>query len=260
MLLQVINPDPDVQDRSVPLGQNGHSKAFFENAIASEWRSHIAGIIRTGDLLNQAEDELDRDVFRALKLPFTLRVAQMLRRISGHPFISDPANHGSLPPCWRSLYELTKASDDVLEAARLDGRLHPDLQRKDIRTIILGLPPRPSRGSTGDQPFPPAAMWELFTPASKREILAGEGRAGLAKLVPPELMADLAAHSIRQEMIGASTKLKPAVTLTAILRTALDPAGGDSGTVFERFKAKLKGLGLDLRDISIAVKAKRGKR
>jgi hypothetical protein len=145
MVAQLITPDLDVQDRLVPFDQNVHSKTFFEDAIAAEWRSSVAGIIRTGDLLIQAEDELGRDVFCALRLPFSSKVAQMLRRIAANAFISDRRNHGSLPPCWRTLYELCKASDDVLEAARLDGRLHSDLQRKDVRITILGLPPRPTR-------------------------------------------------------------------------------------------------------------------
>jgi hypothetical protein len=154
MVLQVINPDSDVQDRLVPFDQNVRSKTFFENAIEVEWRNSVAGIIRTGDLLEQAEDELDRDEFRTLKLPFSIRTAEMLRRIARRRFISDPANHGSLPPCWRTLYELTKASDDALEVARRDGRLHPDLQRKDVYAIIHGLPPLPSRKGNGQAKKP----------------------------------------------------------------------------------------------------------
>jgi len=243
----------DVVTPTAPVGQNVHSKSFFENAISTEWRKNVASIIQTGKLLNQAKDELDPDVFDGLKLPFSPRVAQMLRRIAGHLFILDPANHGSLPPCWRTLYELTKASDDQLRRARADGRLHPDLQRKDVRGTILGLPPRPARGARAEVPLDPVAVWAAFSPADKRAVLDSEGRRGLAALISPELMVDLADHLIRLEMVGASTKLRPAVGLTSILRATLDPAI-DPGVVFERFKARLKSLGLTLHDVSVALK------
>jgi hypothetical protein len=157
-------------------GQNSHSKSFFENAIASEWRSHVAGIVRTGDLLHQAATELDRDVFCALKLPFSSKVVQMLRRIAANSFISNPRNHGSLPPCWRTLYELCKVSDDVLKAACLDGRLHPDLQRKDIRTAILGLSSKPA----SEKPDPVATVLAGLRGLSDVQLTAVWTAYGLA--------------------------------------------------------------------------------
>jgi hypothetical protein len=179
-----------------------HSKAFFENAIASEWRSHAAGIVRTGDLLNQAKSELDRDVFRALKLPFDLRAGQMLRRIASHPFISDPANHGSLPPCWRTLYELTKVPDDVLEAARLDGRLHPGLQRKDVRTVILFLSPREAR-KRNDQADPVATVLAGLRGLTDKQLTT----VWTALTLKPFLRTISA--DMRAELVGRLMRLRP---------------------------------------------------
>jgi hypothetical protein len=133
-------------------GANVRSKRFFEEAIAAEWRKNVDGIIKTGKFLLDAKEELDRDVFGALKLPFDLRVSQMLRRIASHPVISDAKHASRLPACWRTLYELTRIDDDLLRAALADGRIHPALQRKDIRGKILGLPPREKK----EPPEPPA--------------------------------------------------------------------------------------------------------
>jgi hypothetical protein len=138
-----------------PFGANARSKQYFENEIPQAWQRQVRAIIATGHLLNQAADELDRDDFAALKLPFTVRTAQMLRRIAGHPILS--ANHGSLPACWRTLYELTKLPDDLLRVALRDGRIHPKLQRKDIRTEVQLLQPleRSRRQPLGVSDAPP---------------------------------------------------------------------------------------------------------
>jgi len=156
---------------------------------------------------------------------------------------------------------LTKLPDALLRAALADGRIHPGLKQKEVRLLRGLLPagtgPSKTDGQTGAPPDP-IMVWASFSAADKCAILDSEGRSGLAKLLSPELMLDLVGHSLRQEMVGASTKLKPAVSLTSILRATLDPTS-DSSVVFGRFKAKLKGLGLDLHDVSIALK-KRGKR
>jgi hypothetical protein len=115
--------------------------------------------------------------------------------------------------------------------------------------------PESNPSAPGPNPGPKLAkVWPVSTREEKSEVLDQEGRAGLAKLLSTEMMDVLANHSIRQEMVGASTKLKPAITFTAILRTALDPATADAGAVIARFSTKLKSLGLDVHDISVAVK------
>jgi hypothetical protein len=90
--------------------------------------------------LLQAREELDRDVYNALRLPFGLRTRQRLIAIAIHPVL---ATHVSqLPPCWGTLYALTELEDDVLRAALVDGRINPRLQRNEIRTKVLLLPPK----------------------------------------------------------------------------------------------------------------------
>jgi hypothetical protein len=246
----------------IPFGRNVRDRSYFEATIAGEWRKSVAAIVRIGQLLNQAHEELSQAEFNALRLPFLKRAVFAFRRIGKHPVISDPVHHGALPGCWRTLDELiTVASDSLLKAAIADGRIHPDLQRKDVRQA-LGLPPKPtgSKRKTDSQeeeaPLDAAAVWAGFSTEDKRTILKREGRVGLAQLMSPEQLTDLVDHAIRQEMVGASARPKPAVTLTAIMRVALDPATAGADAVIERFKVKLKSLGLDLHDVSIAVRGK----
>jgi hypothetical protein len=260
----VVNEVPTAS-ASTEVGANTRGKTYFETSIANSWRSNVTSIVETGALLLAAEEELDRDIFRALKIPFSLRQSQMLRRIARHPVLRDKTYHGSFPACWRTLYALAELDDcgDLIRAALAAGTIHTRLARKDARAA-LGLSPTPPRGGSkgngaGEVPLDPGEVWAAFPVAVKTAILDNEGRVGLATLMSQELLGDLVGHAIRQEMLSATVKLKPAVTLTLILRAALDPAGGDSGTTFERFKAKLKGLGFGLHDVSIALKAKKGK-
>jgi hypothetical protein len=251
-------------------GANGRSKAFFESAISSAWQKTTQGIFDTGCWLQQAREELDRDVYNALRLPFGLRTKQRLIAIVTHPVL---ATHVSqLPPSWGTLYALTQIDDhDLLRTALADGRINPDLERGNVRNA-LGLPPKPWRraqkkNGQDEKPLDPAAVWAAFSSTDKTAILKSEGRSGLAALLGQELLVDLVDHAIRQQLVGASTKPKPAVTLTAVLRAMLDPASVlESNAVLDCFKAKLKSLGLDLHDVSVAVRGqkteqkKRGRR
>ena len=184
----------------IPFGQNLHGKAYFENAIASEWKKSVAAIIRTGRLLNEAKAELQDNDFTGLKVPFSRRVSQMLRRIAGNVVLSDPANTCSLPASWRILYELTKLADNILRACIADGRIHPAITMKDVRRL-RGLPPIPERSkdqepkTNGHTALPAAVeLWAAFSPTDKSAILDYEGRVGLAKLLSPKLLNDLANH------------------------------------------------------------------
>jgi hypothetical protein len=264
------NPGAVVDETVAPVtattsfGQNVRTKAFFESAIDASWQKSTQGIFDTGRWLQRAREELSRNDYDALRLPFCVRTRQRLIAIAAHPIL---ATHVSqLPPSWGTLYALAEINNyNLLRAPLADGRIHPGLQRKDVRSA-LGLPPKPPRGrrkgnGQTEAPLDPVAVWKSFSEADKKAILNSEGRSGLAKLLSRELMVDLVDHLIRQEMVGASTKLKPAVTFTTILRTALDSTTNDSGAVIERFKAKLKSLNLDLHSVSVALKGRgRGKR
>jgi hypothetical protein len=253
---------------TTPFGRNTHDRAFFETVIAVEWRKQVSAIVATGKWLLQAKEELNEHDFAALKLPFSARISQMLRQIASNPVLSDPAKFTSLPPCWFTLVLLSRLPDQRLRAMIADGRIHPELQQKEARALCGASSKGRRKGKGQDQEgndqdiwsLDPVVIWSTFSPTDKEKILKSEGRTGLVKLAP-DLVVDLVDHAIQQEIVFASTKLKPAVTFTAILRTALDPATADAGAVIARFSAKLKSLGLDLHDVSVAVRAKgQGKR
>jgi hypothetical protein len=254
---------------SVPFGRNVRDKAFFEATIVGEWKRSVAAIVRVGQLLEQAHDELSQADYDGLKLPYSKRTRFALRRIGRHPVISDPVRYSSLPPCWRTLdLIITLAKPDSIREAIDDGRIHPELQQKDVRRA-LGLPPKPpgSKHKTNDNdqenetPPDAVAVWAGFSTADKQAILDHEGRIGLAKLLSPKLMGELVDHLLGQQTIGATTELKRAHTLTALLRNALTADDDNGDEELRRMKANLQNFKLMAADISIAVHRKgRGRR
>jgi hypothetical protein len=267
-----VGDAPGIIAPSVPFGRNIRSKTYFEATIAGEWKKSVAAIVRIGQLLNEAHDELNQTDYDDLKLPCSPHTAFALRRIARHPVFRDPVSHGSLPPSWRTLDMLiTVASPELIRAAIADGRINPDLERKNIRQA-LGLPPKPTASKRktngqgeeegeeeniqeGETPLDAVATWAGFSTADKRAILDHEGRPGLAQLLSPKLMGDLIDHLLGLQAFGATTESKRANALTAILRTALTADNG--GEVLEGMRTKLQNFKLTAADISVAVHRKR---
>jgi hypothetical protein len=78
-------------------------------------------------------------------IPFGIRTGQMLMKIAAHPVLS-ATNHGSrLPPSWRTLYELTKLPEPLLEQALDEGHVHPAMERRHVLALRVALTSHPSR-------------------------------------------------------------------------------------------------------------------
>jgi len=63
--------------------------------------------------------------------------------IAKHPVLSKSAHGPTLPPSWRSLYELTKVEPKRLTAAFKDGEITPDMSRKALTDLLPPAPKRP---------------------------------------------------------------------------------------------------------------------
>jgi hypothetical protein len=135
-----------------PKSANARTRQVFARLITTEWRKAVESILATGRLLNEAKDELDHGEFYKMfankEVPFSQRTAQMLMAIAEHPILSN-ANHGShLPPHWRTLSELTKIPNALFEQMLSDGRIHCELERKDVEALLANLKPAAPRGLT----------------------------------------------------------------------------------------------------------------
>jgi hypothetical protein len=127
--IQPARPQPPIILSNARLPQE------WERLIHSAWQKETDRILEVAKLVLQARTQLLPEVFAALRLPFKTRVAQMLAKIAVNPVLTDPANHGSLPPCWRTLYELTKLSHAELKSAIEAGAVHSRMQRKDVDSL-----------------------------------------------------------------------------------------------------------------------------
>jgi hypothetical protein len=114
---------------------NARSPQEWERLIHSAWQKETDRILEVAKLVLQARTQLLPEVFVTLRLPFKTRVAQMLAKIAVNPVLTNAANHGSLPPCWRTLYELTKLSHAELKSAIEAGAVHSRMQRKDVDSL-----------------------------------------------------------------------------------------------------------------------------
>jgi hypothetical protein len=120
------NPGAVVDETVAPVtattsfGQNVRTKAFFESAIDASWQKSTQGIFDTGRWLQRAREELSRNDYDALRLPFCVRTRQRLIAIAAHPIL---ATHVSqLPPSWGTLYALAEINNYNLLRAPLAER------------------------------------------------------------------------------------------------------------------------------------------
>jgi N6-adenosine-specific RNA methylase IME4 len=120
--------------------------------ISARWRASIESIIETGQLLLDAKEALPHGAFGRMiesDLPFSARTAQMLMATAADKRLTNP-NHGSLlPPSWRTMFELTKLSDEEFDRGVQEQIIRPDMERKDIEQIR----PRPERRLLDEDTF-----------------------------------------------------------------------------------------------------------
>ena len=209
---------PDVNSSICANNQqaNARSQSYWAGAISASWQKSVAGIFETGNLLLQARDELDRDVFNAMKLPFKIRARQMLMRIAAHPVL---ANHGSqLPPCWRTIYELTKLPDDVQLARIEDGTINAGMERREV-AALLG---RPKKKMAAPKPDLLTA-WAAESPEGRRVFFDQIPRQEFLALISSDMRAELT-ELLERQLTAKAANSKPVKNLKHLLHGSMSAA------------------------------------
>jgi hypothetical protein len=120
----------------VPLEPGADAPAnLWAARITACWRVSVEAILEVGRLLLAAKAALPHGKFGTMieaELPFGPRTAQMLMAIADDPRLANPKHVSHLPPSWSTLYELTKYSDEQFEAGIRDGKIRPDVERREI--------------------------------------------------------------------------------------------------------------------------------
>lgn len=119
--LTLLSPAPD-------------TPAEWAARISAAYRQCVEDFIETGRLLIAAKAALPHGKFTPMietQLPFGARTAQRLMAIAEHPWLSNPTHGSLLPPCWRTISELAVLTPEQLEEASSQGKIHPDMERKE---------------------------------------------------------------------------------------------------------------------------------
>jgi len=113
-------------------------KSDWARRITDAWNASREAVIHVGALLIEAKDVLPHGDFQAMvdaELPFGPRTAQRLMAIVADERITNTTHGSLLPASWRTLYELTRLDDAVLEGAFAAGDISPDMERGDVARI-----------------------------------------------------------------------------------------------------------------------------
>jgi hypothetical protein len=129
------------------------SRADHAALISAALVKGVEAAIEAGHRLAVAQAELPRPEFLAMldeDLHITEGTASKLKSIASHPILSELSHGKALPPNWSVLYALTQVPRARLLSAIENGDIHPDMQRKDVRALLL-----PSKQKQRDDDLPP---------------------------------------------------------------------------------------------------------
>jgi hypothetical protein len=225
---------------------NVRSWKDFAALINTSWRKGAAAVIETARLIADAQAELDRDVFNSLlklRLDCGDSVGRKLLCVARNSILC--AHGHKLPPCWTTIYELSKVKDDVLKAAFADGTIHPGMERKDV--AALRHPPGAGNGQdtgvsgskTGsvESTFKKlVAAWNAASESDHRQLFDRLGCADLLATMSAKLLADFC-DRLRGIDIASAKSTTLTHNLTDLLHTALRNAEAPNSSEQDRAHA-----------------------
>jgi hypothetical protein len=164
-------------------------KATLPQQWATRINRHVVtvveGIVATGRDLIAAKKQLGhgggwvqmfpgRSDSVAEPVRFSIRTADRFMAIANHALLSNSTHASNLPPSWMTLYELAKTvPEETVRKALADGRIHPDMQRREVAQL-RGKKPRPTL---------PTPRGEESERARRRELARQIVTAGYRTLV-----------------------------------------------------------------------------
>jgi len=129
------------------MNEGNNRVGYWVERIQMRWHETVEGILDTGRTLIDAQDEYkrqgkpfsdligmeDRDDAKGKQsqLPFGRQVAYRLIAIAEDTILV--SNSLQVPPCWETLYALTRLSENKFYELLEAGVINPGMQRKDIK-------------------------------------------------------------------------------------------------------------------------------
>ena len=137
----------------MPILSSTLSRKQWAEKILARYQESVIAIVDVGRHLIQAKEELEHGDFGELiqtDLPFSWRTANLLMKIARNPVLSNSHHGSNLPASWRTLSELARLPEEVLEEALTTGRITPELKRKEVSRLVVPNPQPQFRRPTGD--------------------------------------------------------------------------------------------------------------
>lgn len=138
----------------------------WADRIKVEVGKTVNSVLAIGRLLIAAKAALDHGMFETLffDLPFDLRAGEMYMKVAANEVLANPKHVSLLPPAVSTLYRLSCLRIPLrdLEAAVMDGRIHPKLQRNEVQSLLSAPPPTPE--------WSPDAFKDLLRPQINRQV------------------------------------------------------------------------------------------
>jgi hypothetical protein len=152
--------------------------ANWAKKIRAAWHRSVAAIFEVGDLLVAAKKKLPHGQFEKMvqtRLRWDERTAQRLMAVAHDKRLRAKATHGSLlPASWRTLYELSRLTDQQLEQAFANGDIGPEMHRRDAEAIGARSLQEIAAASSGATVVVPADTAD--TPSEPLRLEAGRDR------------------------------------------------------------------------------------
>ena len=151
----------------------------WADRITTALNSTVEGIFATASELAKAKAALKHGEWSRLfepdehgvrKVPLSINAAQRFMSIRrNHLLVDAKAAHAQLlPPSWTTLAALAALPDDTLKAAITDGKVHPEMERKDVAAIKRAYAP-PVDDDGALIPTPTHPTWSRLKPDAYRE-------------------------------------------------------------------------------------------
>lgn len=268
-MLDIVATVADVNTETTPALPNCRSWQDYAELINGTWRKSAEAFFITGQYLIEAKEELTRDEYSALlklRLDFDTSTAKKLICIAHNRILG--AHVHRLPPCWSTIYELTKLEDDALRAAFSEAKISPKMMRKDA--IALRKPSKDKAGESEKSTEPSAQpelleYWQMATADEQRAVLKHHGVDGVLELLKDDLseLYDRVIGlqvALASPVVASKSSKKLLTNLTGTLHWALgqdDPASG--AQALKIIRAKLAANKRDPKDVcfSFAKNARR---
>lgn len=110
------------------------TQAQWADRIRASLATSVESIVAVGVDLVAAKSQLGHGRFTRMvevDLGMNIRSAQRFMAIADHPVLANTTHGSHLPASYRTLYELSRVEEDLLEKAIADGLVTPEMERKD---------------------------------------------------------------------------------------------------------------------------------